>query len=752
MSRTKSRPAHRQALLPLGALAAGFGLASASLAQTPAPAAEAAKTENALPIVRTKASAEPTGKDAYQATDSRIGKGKQELRDIPQSVTVVTEKLMNDRNLDNLKDVLKNTAGITFMAAEGGEEDIKLRGFSLQASGDVFIDGMRDPAFYERDVFFQDRVELLRGSASLLFGRGSTGGAVNQVSKEARLIDANEISASVGSDSMVRTVGDFNVRLGDSSAARVGVMFNAADNDGTGAKIDKQGIAGNYRTGIGERDEFSFSAYYLNNENGMNYGMPWIRPTATSPTAATTLLPIDPSAYYGMASDVNKGSAGWAVLKHIHRFDQNTELVTTVRKADYSRDQRSGTVRFAGASLQPGGKAVTLETFGPNTVLSRGTHLKTQDMQTLSVQSDLDSKFKWLGLEHKVQAGADASEEKKQVYAARYGAQGGVNLSKPTTTIGRPNDGAWIDESQRVMRKASEYTSRAYGVYAQDLLALTPQWKLLAGLRYDKVRGDYDTFAIPGQAAGPETVSSYRMNISQWSKRAAVLFQPTETMSFHFGGATSFNTSGDTYSLSAQNASIPPEKAVNIELGAKIETNDGKLSHRFALFRSTKTHERNTDPLTNLVTLSGKRHASGFEYDVMGRINNDWEIFASYTYIPNANIDIGAPGAEGQGTRPSMTPRHSGTVFTTYKITPQIRVGGGVTARSGYQPNRNPGFYVPKFATLSLLAEYELLKDKLTLRANVNNVTDKLYAETVYTGHYVPGKGRTFALTGSYKF
>ena len=91
-------------------------------------------------------------------------------------------------------------------------------------------------------------------------------------------------------------------------------------------------------------------------------------------------------------------------------------------------------------------------------------------------------------------------------------------------------------------------------------------------------------------------------------------------------------------------------------------------------------------------------------------------------------------------------------MFTTYKITPQIRVGGGVTARSGYQPNRNPGFYVPKFATLSLLAEYELLKDKLTLRANLNNVTDKLYAETVYTGHYVPGEGRTFALTGSYKF
>lgn len=122
-----SRPA--AALLPLGALAAGFGLASATLAQT-APAAEPAKTENALPVVRAKASTERAGKDDYQATETRIGKGKQELRDIPQSVTVVTERLIDDRNLDTLKDALKNTAGISFQAAEGGEEDIRLRGFS----------------------------------------------------------------------------------------------------------------------------------------------------------------------------------------------------------------------------------------------------------------------------------------------------------------------------------------------------------------------------------------------------------------------------------------------------------------------------------------------------------------------------------------------------------------------------------------------------------------------------------------------
>ena len=133
------------------------------------------------------------GKNSVRVMETRIGKGKQLLRDIPQSVTVVSEKILDDRNLETVKEALKNTAGISFLAAEGGEEDIRLRGFSLQAAGDVFVDGLRDPAFYERDTFNLDRLEVLRGSASMLFGRGSTGGAVNQVNKTPRLMDESQI-------------------------------------------------------------------------------------------------------------------------------------------------------------------------------------------------------------------------------------------------------------------------------------------------------------------------------------------------------------------------------------------------------------------------------------------------------------------------------------------------------------------------------------------------------------------------------
>jgi len=741
-----------QHLLPLGALAAGFGLASAALAQTTPAARPAATEEAALPVVRVKASAERQGKDDYQATETRIGKGKQDIRDIPQAITVVTEKVLDDRNLTNVKEALKNTSGITFQAAEGGEEDVKVHGISLQSTGDLFIDGMRDPAFYDRDTFFLDRIELLRGSASLLFGRGSTGGAVNQATKQALLSDQNEINVSLGSREAFRTVGDFNQRTGENSALRVGVMVHRADSDGSGSAIDKTGLAGNFRWGIDEQDEFSVTLYSLNNQNGVNYGMPWIRPTPTSDVSTSTLVPVDPDNYYGLKSDRNHGSARYAMVGHTHRFSDDVELVSKLRYATYTRDMRASLIRFAAASAQPNKTAVSLATIGPDTVLTRNLQIKKQDMQTVTAQSDLSAKLKGLGVNHLLQTGVDFASEKKQVYAAYSAAQGGIVPVKPNTTIGTPFDGASNDESLRSFRTNNEYVSKSYGAYLQDMIQIAPSWKLLAGVRYDNLDGDYKGNAIPNNAASPVTTTPYSMKVSEWSKRAAVLFQPNEQLSFHLLGATSFNTSGDAYSLSAANKDIPPEKSINVELGAKLDSADGKLSTRVGIFRATKLHERNTDPLVNLVTLSGKRHAAGIDVDLIGRITPQWEIFGNFTWMPVAKIDIAAPGAEGLGARPSLTPQYSGTLWSTYQLTPALRLGGGLNGRSGQQPNRNPGFYAPKFLTGDLMAEYAVVQDSVIFKLMVSNVTNKLYADALYTAFYVPGTGRTLTLTGTYKF
>ncbi len=741
-------------LLPLGALAAGFGIASAAMAQTE-PAPSKFDAEPALPVMRAKANAERQGKDDYQATETRIGKGKQDIRDIPQSLTVITEKLIDDRNFSNVKEALKNTAGITFQAAEGGEEDIKIHGISLQSTGDIFIDGMRDPAFYDRDTFFLDKIELLRGSASLLFGRGSTGGAVNQVTQQAQLADQNQVDVSIGNHGALRTIADLNTRTGETSALRVSVMGNRADSNGAGAKIDKRGIGANYRFGIDEQDEFGVTLYGLQNDNGINYGVRWIKPTAASPVANALVTSLDPDAYYGLASDYNKGAAYYGMLTHTHRFSNKVELVSKLRYAEYTRDQRATLWNFGAASAQPGGQAVTLDTLSANTVLTRGQQLKKQDMQTVTAQSDLSAKFQGFGMDHSLQTGVDFSHEKKPVFGQVSALQGGVVPVRPNTTIGAPYGDASIDESQRSYRPSNAYVSKSYGAYLQDMVQIAPMWKLLAGLRYDKLEGDYNAFGVPNNALTPVTTSSYQMKVAEWSKRAAVLFQPNEQLSFHLMGATSFNTSGDAYSLSAANQDIPPEKSVNLELGAKWDSANGMLSARASIFRNTKLHERNTDPLlTNVVTLSGKRHAAGLDLDIVGRITPAWEVFGNFTWMPVSTIDISsATSGEKQGARPSLSPRYSGSLWSAYQVLPQLRLGAGLNARSSQTPNRNPvGISAPKFVTADLMAEYAVIPEQLIFKLYVSNVANKLYADQLYTSFYVPGTGRVTSLTGTYKF
>jgi len=736
--------------MPLGALLLMGSLSA--MAQTTSTPIE---TKTLKPVVVKEQAVAPEGKDGVRATTTGIGKGNQALRDIPQSVTVVTEKLMDDRNLDTLKDVLHNTAGVTFQAAEGGEEDIRLRGFSLATTGDIFVDSMRDPAFYERDTFNNDRIELLRGSASMLFGRGSTGGAVNQVSKAPRTIDQNEVTTTVGSFNYRRLTGDFNVQTGENAALRINAMATKADNNGAGSSIDKKGISGAYRFGIGTADEFSVGLYSLQNDNGMNYGLPWIKPTASAPTSATTVNDkLDPSAYFGLASDYNAGSAKYATASHLHRFDDNSEIKTVIRKGSYTRDQRAGTVRHClkstnattGVVSNPQcPTTVALDTFGPATILTRGNNAKIQDLDSLYAQSDYSHKTTAWGLKHEILAGLDFARESKNVYAASA-------VTKPTTLAGTPFDGAAINEGARTVLRTSAFQAQNLGVYAQDMVQVAPTWKVLGGLRYDSMRGDFNTITPATGAVS----SSYAQTIGDWSERVGVLYQPNALHSYHFSWGTSFNTSADTYSYSALSANTPPEQSRNIEIGAKLDTSDKRFTTRLAIFQSTKFNERNTDPdsAATAFLLSGKRHSTGLEVDLTGHLTPKWEIFGSYMWMPDAAIDVASPTAtagDRQGERPALTPLHSGTVWSTYQLNAQWRIGAGINFRSEQSANRNPGWMAPAFTTVDLMTEYTF-SEQVSLKGNISNIGNVVYADSLYTGHYIPGAGRNAQLSLNLKF
>ncbi len=756
-ARTPAAPARapragaRSALAPLGALAAGFGIASLSFAQT-APQEPAGPAPGAtLPTVTIHGNVETQGKDAYQATTTTLGKGKQELRDIPQSVTVITEKLMDDRQQDTLKGALHGAAGIAFEAAEGGTigDNIRIRGFP--ARGDIYIDGMRDIAQYNRDTFNLDRLEILRGSASMLFGRGSTGGVINQVNKMPFGIDRNDVSLTVGSGDSIRLLGDFNKRTGENSALRVNVMGTSADN--WGAETRRRGIAPTYRFGIGTANEFTVGLYHLSYDDIPNYGVGWVD---------GKMADISAKNYYGMASDYQDDSATYGFLSYIHRFEGGSEWKTTLRHGRFKRDLWASTIRVqplnaenpdvcttptvGGAPPGPGVPRVPA-VYGPitnDTVLCRGNQNRAGDDEHTFLQSDFTTRQQWFGLRHDLMAGIDVSREESD----RYGYTGA--LQKPNTTVDDPDDGATIPDT-RVRELQTRFKATAIGAYVQDVMQLTPTWKLVGGVRYDRFKGDYWRTEEAG--------GSLERTDGLWSKRIGVLYQPSLAASFHVSYGTSFNTSGDLYQYDDLSANTPPEKSRNFEIGAKFDLYEGNLSIRTAIFRTEKYNERNTDAESaspDNYLLSGKRHASGVEFDVAGRITPRWEAYLSYAWIPDVHIDrtnntVGNPPVPLEGTRPGLTPRHSGSVWTSYQVTQRLRVGAGANAMGARTPAEGSlEFHAPQYVSYDAMAQYDF--NVAYVKLNLINLTDKLYADQVYRGHIIAGQPRTVLLTVGAKF
>ncbi len=736
--------------LPLGALAAGLGLmADGSWAQAPAtptapagaasaPAASADAPTLAPVPVRARAE---TDRDTVRATTSGIGKGNQALRDIPQSVTVLTERLLEDRQLDDFKDVLRQISGVTFLAGETGEEDIRLRGFSLAQAGDIYADGLRDVALIERDSFNNDRIEVLKGSASMLFGRGSTGGVVNQVNKQPFGLTQHEMTVQLGSGDQRRITGDFNVKTGQDAALRVNAMLHDADNDG--AAVKKQGIAPSFRWGIGTADEFSVSLYHLNYDNVPGYNHPWF----VVDGVITPVLPADN--YYGLASDYLRGQATHGTLVHVHRFGAARELRTTLRHGRYERELWASVVRFGTTDGAP----TTLANLGPQTLITRTPKGRVAFSDITQLQSDFSGRFTWGGRTHELLAGVDVVQEDARRANNFAGPASGL-----TSTVGTPNDG----DSQADTRGApvfNTFDARSVGVYAQDMLHLNDSFKLLAGLRLDHFQAGYVTAPT---TAGNGTVTpgySFERSDTLLSPRAGLLYQPDEKSSYYLSFGTSYNTVGDTYQFTpgAPNlraANTPAEKSRNLELGAKWELLQDRLSLAAALFRSEKYNERNTDPDTAATQelLSGKRHATGLELNLAGRLSPAWEAWLNWTWIPearidesNVNLNAAGTGPQVAGDRPGLTPRHSASLWTTVQLNSLWRVGGGLNLRSEQNPEGSRHVVADSFATLDLMLELRLNADT-TLQLNVANATDELYADQLYRGFYTPGAGRSAQL------
>lgn len=724
-----ARP-RRFALAPLGALAAGFGLAhGTALAQAEAPAAPAAAASAPaapmLPPVTAKAEAERQGKESYQTKSTTAGKGKQDPKDIPQGVTVVTEKLMDDKNHDTLKSAMHSVSGIAFEAGEGGAigDLIRLRGFSTR--GDIFQDGMRDIAQYNRDTFNQDRIEVLRGSASMLYGRGSTGGIINQVSKQPYLLNQSTVDVTAGTDDYYRFTGDFNLKTGENAALRVNAMATDAHSFRNGPETHRRGIAPSWRFGIGTSDEFAVGFYHLSYKDTPDYGFRWLNGR-----------PVDAAVdrWYGFASDYQNDSANQVYASWLHRFEGGGEIKTTIREGRYKRDLWSTTAGVTGV-------ADASEIVDATTIARGGPTRAAEDTHRF-VQTDYSGNHGWFGLKHNILAGAELANEDTTTYT--YSFPGGN--PKGPTTWGQVGPYPALADT-RVRAFGTHFDSTTVGAYLQDTLSLTNTLKLIAGLRYDRFDGDYER-----ATGGPLSRTD-----NMWSRRFGVVWQPTVQTSYYASYGTSFNASGDLYQFDPRSANTAPEKSRNMEAGVKWDAADGDLSLRAALFRTEKYNERNTDlqdasPENYL--LNGKRHTDGVEFEAAGRPMANVEVFGGVAWM-RGRIDQAGSSAASQalvGKESGLTPRWSGNLWVTWQATPNWRFGVGADGMSSRLPALlEAGANVaPGYVKADALVEYATGPYKLKL--NLINLFDKVYADGVYRGFVVPGPTRGAQLTASATF
>ena len=728
--------------LPLSLRAATLALVfGAANAQT-APGAEPAQsTETSLPKIKATATEE---RDNSRASTG--GKFDTPLRDVPQSITVLDRKMLDTQAAASLKDALRNVPGITLGAGEGGVigDNINLRGFSART--DVYLDGMRDRGQYTRDVFALQAVEVLKGPSSMLFGRGSTGGVINQISKKPDLRERGELGATIGTDGYYRATADFNHALSDNAAFRVAAGGPSVESTRAVSKNEDYGIAPTLRLGIGTPTEITVAALVQRNRDIPDYGFPFV----TTAGAGTVRKPIAAPAhnYYGYTDDRFNQDVNLLSLTLQHKPSADTTIRTRLQVSDNRTDARANPL---GTVVRAGGGVPSLADDLNDLSAPRSTRERRLKDTSLISQTDVTTRATLSGLAHQFTAGVELARERSRDdrYAWNTAAADAlINLGSPVYE--------GISGTHALTRTATTQAD-TLAVYVNDQIELSPQWKLVGGVRNERFRvhSELVKYTLPPGFPVDTTEAASPKSETMWSPRAGLLFQPDEAQTYYASYGTSFNPSAEFVTQSASTAALRAERNRSFELGAKLDLLDGELSLNAALFRVEKTNPRTQDAAGTQVT-EGMIRVDGAELGVTGRLSPQWEVFAGYTFLDakiaeSPQIGTGVDlGIADQGKTAPNAPRHNATLWTTYRLTPQWELGGGAQFASERWLNNFETAKVDGYTRWDATVAY--LQKSWELRLNLQNLSDAVYFEASSAGRATPVRGRTALVSGLIRF
>ena len=695
-------------------LAATYPLAAMAAEPDTAAAADPQATEK-KDVVEIKAQ-----RQNYRAL-SATGATKTDtlLKDLPQSVRVITADLLKDVGVTDLAGALDLSSGISRASNFGGLWDsYAMRGFTGDPNfgSDYMVNGFNSSRGYNglRDGVSTQSVEVLKGPASALYGRGEPGGTVNITTKKPRFTPEYALELSIGSFNTRRTAADLTGPLTENVAYRLNGAYEKGDSFRDTLYHERSFLSPSFIWLIGDNTTLSYELEAMEQRAPFDRGV----------VAVNGVFGLIPTSRF--LGEPNDGPFTVKSLGHQlflqHQFNDNWSLQSGLSYRDSS---------LVGASTQA------------NNLLADGRTLRRQHRFNDFGAIDLAGRIELLGkamtgpIQHNMLFGADAyrfDDHRRQL-------RRNPSATNPyAIDIYNPVYGGVSDPMTLSYDTQSNQT--AHGYYAQDQVDLTAQWKALLGLRYDKADQTVINNVLKVSNTQSPTASS---------PRAGLVYQPTPAVSLYVTAAKGFRPNSG---ISITNTAFPPEKSKSYEIGAKLDT--GTLVGTLAVYKITKTNVLTTNPVNTDFSISaGEVGSKGLELDVSGEIARNVRLSAAYAYT-DATVTKG-DNTIVSGSRFPNVPKQSATVV----VTPSFKLGDGMASLGGgfnYVGERlgdvaiSSKFVLPAYTTFRLVSSYSPNK-KLRVSLNVDNLFNKAYYASSYSQVWVmPGTERTVTLNLRYTF
>ncbi|MCJ0829288.1 TonB-dependent siderophore receptor [Acinetobacter sp. NIPH1876] len=698
------------------------------------------------------------------------------LLDTPKSVSVISKQLIEDTQVTTLSDALRTVPGITLGAGEGGNPNGDrpfIRGYNSESS--MYVDGVRSSTSQNREMFAIEQVEITKGSASALGGAGTSGGSINMISKVAKKGDALEGSISGGTDNYARITLDGNKDFGNGVAGRVVVMGHQNEKAGQhdGAEYKRAGIAPSISFGLDSATRGTLSYYYLKTNDEPDSGIPYQYDTIKKATAGKP-VDVKQGTYYGWKDrDFQKQENQIGTIKLEHDLTENLTLSNT---AVYSKSKNDY------LWTQPDDSQGNIV----NGQVWRRVNTNLTNTDTFTDQLALTGKFNTGSIKHSFNTGAEYSKQDSDrgtnivtdPNTAKIGGSGANNAcSLPNsngwcTSLNNPNSSnAWLGNIQK-NPNVTNITSKTQSVYVLDNITITPQWLLDLGVRWDKFETDMKYNKDSGSV---KAGTKYNSSNDFFNYQAGLTFKPAENGAIYISYATSANPVGVDAGDGSEGISVPgrnttdeqsrainnlkPEEVKTYEIGTKWDLLNNKLNLTAAIFRTEKENTRalDTDGFTRNI---GETRVDGIELGANGNITDKWAVSAGYTYLDSEIVDAGfVKDTSGKyvpsptnGNQVQNVAKNSATLWTTYKVLPQLTLGAGAVAMDKVYGDAANTKWVPGYVRYDAMARYNVDKN-VDLQLNINNLSDKRYFTKAYASHYASeAEGRSAVLSVNFKY